>query len=46
MIITEATEKSLSNRDRHLLLYNLNGPYVTKPIQRVTMSVAIEPLCF
>lgn len=39
-------KKSLSNRDRRLLLYNLNGLHVTKPIQRVTMSVAIEPLCF
>lgn len=48
VIITEATttKKSLSNTDLHLLFYNRNGPRVTKPIQRFTMSVAIEPLCF
>ena len=46
MIITETTDKNLSNIDLHLLFYNLNGLYVTKPIERFTMSVAIEPLCF
>lgn len=46
MIITETTDRSLSNRDLHLLVYNLNGLYVPKPIQRFAMSVAIEPLCF
>lgn len=46
VIITEATKKSLSNTDLHLLFYNRSGPRVTKPIQRFTMSVAIEPLCF
>lgn len=47
MVITEATKKNKSVKQRSaLLLYNLNGLHVTKPIQRVTMSVAIEPLCF
>lgn len=41
-----SNKKSLSNTDLHLLFYNRSGPRVTKPIQRFTMSVAIEPLCF
>lgn len=46
MVTAEATDKGLSNRYSRLPSYNLDGVYVTKPIHRFTMSVAIEPLCF